>query len=45
MKLPRDLSGVKLVQVLCRHFGYRRLAPLRRRNSLVALIPALFRWL
>jgi predicted RNA binding protein YcfA (HicA-like mRNA interferase family) len=25
MKLPRDLSGVKLVQVLCRHFGYRRL--------------------
>lgn len=24
MKLPRDLSGEELAQVLCRHFGYRR---------------------
>ncbi len=25
MKLPRDLSGAELVQLLCRHYGYRRL--------------------
>ena len=24
MKLPRDLSGDRLVQVLCRHYGYRQ---------------------
>ena len=24
MKLPRDLSGAELIQLLCRHFGYRR---------------------
>ena len=24
MKLPRDLSGVELISVLCREFGYRR---------------------
>jgi predicted RNA binding protein YcfA (HicA-like mRNA interferase family) len=24
MKLPRDLSGAELIQILCRHFGYRR---------------------
>lgn len=24
MKLPRDLSGADLVQVLCKHFGYRK---------------------
>ncbi len=24
MKLPRDLSGERLVKVLCRHFGYQR---------------------
>jgi predicted RNA binding protein YcfA (HicA-like mRNA interferase family) len=24
MKLPRDLSGAELIQVLCRHFDYRR---------------------
>ncbi len=24
MKLPRDLSGGELVEVLCRHYGYRR---------------------
>ena len=24
MKLPRDLSGVELIKLLCRHFGYRR---------------------
>jgi hypothetical protein len=23
MKLPRDLSGGELVEVLCRHFDYR----------------------
>ena len=22
MKLPRDLSGVDLIKVLCKHFGY-----------------------
>ena len=25
MKLPRDLSGVELISVLCREFGYRRI--------------------
>ncbi len=25
MKLPRDLSGAELVQLLCRDYGYRRL--------------------
>jgi len=24
MKLPRDLSGAELIQVLCKHFDYRR---------------------
>jgi predicted RNA binding protein YcfA (HicA-like mRNA interferase family) len=24
MKLPRDLSGAELIQILCKHFGYRR---------------------
>ena len=24
MKLPRDLSGAELSQVLCKHFDYRR---------------------
>lgn len=24
MKLPRDLSGRELIQVLCRHYGYRQ---------------------
>ncbi len=24
MKLPRDLSGVELAKLLCRHFGYRQ---------------------
>ena len=24
MKLPRDLSGVDLIRVLCKHYGYRR---------------------
>ena len=24
MKLPRDLSGVDLIKVLCKHFGYAR---------------------
>lgn len=23
MKLPRDISGRDLIQVLCKHFGYR----------------------
>ena len=23
MKLPRDLSGRELIQLLCRHYGYR----------------------
>jgi predicted RNA binding protein YcfA (HicA-like mRNA interferase family) len=25
MKLPRDLSGGKLIKVLCRHYGYVRI--------------------
>ena len=25
MKLPRDLSGARLVKVLCRHYGYARI--------------------
>jgi len=25
MKLPRDLSGAQLIQVLCRDFDYRRI--------------------
>jgi len=25
MKLPRDLSGAELINVLCRRFGYRRI--------------------
>ncbi len=25
MKLPRDLSGADLIQVLCKHHGYRRI--------------------
>ena len=25
MKLPRDLSGAELIQLLCRDFGYRRI--------------------
>ncbi|OFV90236.1 MAG: hypothetical protein A3J75_01920 [Acidobacteria bacterium RBG_16_68_9] len=24
MKLPRDLSGARLVQLLCRHYEYRK---------------------
>ena len=24
MKLPRDLSGAELIQLLCKHYGYRR---------------------
>ncbi|HEY5232182.1 MAG TPA: type II toxin-antitoxin system HicA family toxin [Verrucomicrobiae bacterium] len=24
MKLPRDLTGAELIQILCKHFGYRR---------------------
>ncbi len=24
MKLPRDVSGADLIQVLCKHYGYRR---------------------
>ena len=24
MKLPRDLSGRELIQVLCKHYGYRQ---------------------
>ena len=24
MKLPRDLSGVELIKLLCAHYGYRR---------------------
>jgi predicted RNA binding protein YcfA (HicA-like mRNA interferase family) len=24
MKLPRDLSGAKLIKLLCKHYGYRR---------------------
>jgi predicted RNA binding protein YcfA (HicA-like mRNA interferase family) len=24
MKLPRDLGGAELTQILCKHFGYRR---------------------
>jgi predicted RNA binding protein YcfA (HicA-like mRNA interferase family) len=24
MKLPRDLSGAELIQILCKYFGYRR---------------------
>ena len=24
MKLPRDLSGVALAKLLCKHFGYRQ---------------------
>jgi predicted RNA binding protein YcfA (HicA-like mRNA interferase family) len=24
MKLPRDLAGVDLARVLCRHYGYRQ---------------------
>jgi predicted RNA binding protein YcfA (HicA-like mRNA interferase family) len=24
MKLPRDLSGAELIQILCKHFDYRR---------------------
>ena len=25
MKLPRDVSGARLVQVLCKHYGYRQI--------------------
>jgi predicted RNA binding protein YcfA (HicA-like mRNA interferase family) len=25
MKLPRDLGGEDLIEVLCKHYGYRRL--------------------
>ena len=25
MKLPRDLSGAELIQLVCKHFGYRRI--------------------
>jgi predicted RNA binding protein YcfA (HicA-like mRNA interferase family) len=25
MKLPRNLSGERLVRVLCRHYGYRQI--------------------
>jgi predicted RNA binding protein YcfA (HicA-like mRNA interferase family) len=24
MKLPRDLSGAELIQILCKYYGYRR---------------------
>ena len=24
MKLPRDLSGAELIQLFCKHYGYRR---------------------
>ena len=24
MKLPRDLSGLQVVEALCRHWGYRK---------------------
>ena len=24
MKLPRDVSGADLIQVLCKHYGYHR---------------------
>ena len=27
MKLPRDLSGIALIKLLCKHYGYRRLNP------------------
>jgi predicted RNA binding protein YcfA (HicA-like mRNA interferase family) len=34
MKLPRDLSGVDLIKVLCKHFGY---APINQQGSHVIL--------
>ncbi len=39
MKLPRDVSGKDLIQVLCKHLGYRKVSQVGSHVMLATLDP------
>lgn len=40
MKLPRGISGADLIQVLCKHYGYRRVHQVGSHVILQASLPS-----
>lgn len=40
MKLPRDVSGADLIQVLCKHYGYQRVNQVGSHVVLETAVPS-----